>query len=125
MPRKKSKSSSLGERIKKLRRDREWSRQELGNRTGIHWQTITRYEYGSTLPSADALQKLAEVFGVSTDFLIFGDTEGTSPLKVRNKELLKRFERLDTLDPDDLKGLIDVMDVYIKNKAVKDVVAAG
>lgn len=115
------KEVSLGQRIRQLRREREWTQDHLAQAIDIHVQTIGLYEKG-TMPTALVLKRMADVFGVTTDYLISGEADNT--LTIKNKELLKRVQQLDRVNPDSLKSLLDMMDVYIQNKAVKDVVAA-
>lgn len=115
---------TLGQRIRQLRKLREWSQDDLGKKIGSHWQTVARYEKGFVTPSADTVQKIAEVFGVTTDFLLFGANEGGAA-KIRNKELLKRVEQLDKINPDAIKDLLGVMDVYIRDHQVKELAKAS
>ncbi len=121
---KKKSSNTLGQRIRQLRKLRDWSQDDLGKKIDIHWQTLARYEKGFVIPTADILQKMAEVFGVTADFLLFGENEGGAA-KIKNKDLLKRVEQLDKINPDDIKDLLGVMDVYIQNKAAKELLAAS
>jgi transcriptional regulator with XRE-family HTH domain len=118
------KELSLGQRIRQLRRDRNWSQEEFGEKIDIHVQTIGVYEKDDTIPSALVLKKMAEVFGVTSDFLLFGETEGGAA-KIKNKELLKRVEQLDRISPEGLKSLIDIMDLVIQRQQVKDLAKAS
>lgn len=125
MPKKTAhKELSLGQRIRQLRRDRNWSQEEFGEKIDIHVQTIGVYEKDETIPSALVLKKMAEVFGVTSDFLLFGETEGGAA-KIKNKELLKRVELIDRLNPGSLKTVFDVMDLVIRDQQVKDLSKAS
>lgn len=75
------------------------------------------------LPAADVLKTMADVFGVSIDYLVLGDTDNAS-LRVQNKDLFKRFQQLDRVSPEKIKGLIEVMDVYIRENAAKELLTA-
>lgn len=122
MQKKNSPKETFGKRIRQLRREREWSQEDLGKKINIHWQTVALYEKDDTIPSAMVLKRIAEALGVTADYLLFGATD--SPLsKIKNKELLKRIEQLDRVNPDDIKSLLDVMDVYIQKSAVREAVA--
>jgi transcriptional regulator with XRE-family HTH domain len=118
------KQTSLGDRIRQLRRERDWSQDDLGKKIGVHWQTIGRYESDSIIPTATVLKKIAEVFNITTDFLIFGDSEGV-PLKIKDKELLKRFEQVDNMKPENRETLLKVIDVFIRENAAKELLAAS
>ena len=60
-----------GLRIKELRESREWSKTELAKRLGMKsYTSVTKWENGSNLPRGFELIKLAEMFNVSTDYLL-------------------------------------------------------
>lgn len=122
---KKIQKDSLGQRIRQLRRDRNWSQEEFGEKIDIHVQTIGVYEKDETIPSALVLKKMAEVFGVTADYLLFGETDTAPMSKIKNKDLLKRVEQLDRLDPNSLKTIFDVMDLVIHKQQVKDLAKAS
>ena len=57
---------SLGERVRQLRLDRQWSKKHLSRLTGIPVRTIQRIEKGETpRPHDDTLQILAHAFEVN------------------------------------------------------------
>lgn len=60
----------LGENIRKLRQDRGIGQLELGRRVGASKQSISNWENGNIMPSIDLLLRLADFFGVSTDYLL-------------------------------------------------------
>lgn len=57
--------SSLGKRLKETRLARGWTLRALGERAGISPSHLCGIERGAQRPSAEALQKLAEVYGTS------------------------------------------------------------
>lgn len=62
--------TSYNERLRELRSKEGISQQELSNRLGFNRATYARYETGNTQPDFDTLQKLADFFDVSTDYLL-------------------------------------------------------
>jgi transcriptional regulator with XRE-family HTH domain len=117
------KETSLGDRIRLLRRERDWSQEDLGKKIGVHWQTVGRYESNSIIPTATVIKKIAEAFNITTDFLIFGTSEGV-PLKIKDNELLKRFEQVDSMKPESRETLLKVMDVFIRENSAKELLNA-
>ncbi len=67
----------LGENIRKLRQSRSIGQLELGHRVGASKQGISNWENGNIMPSIDLLIRLADFFGVSTDYLLGRDTRQT------------------------------------------------
>lgn len=60
-----------GMRIKELRETKGWTKSELGNRLGMKsYTSVTRWEDGSNLPRGLEIIKMAEMFDVSTDYLL-------------------------------------------------------
>lgn len=123
MQKKNSQKTTLGQRIKQLRREREITQQEFGKKIGCHLQSVVRYEKDLVYPTADILQKMAEVFNVSIDYIVLGDSDSTA-IRVQNKELFKRFQQLDRMSPDEIKDLMGVMDVYIQKNTAKEALVA-
>lgn len=66
---------SFAQRTIALRRERGLTQQAFAEATGIHVQQNKRYEAGTSQPGADALKKIAKCFGVTTDGLLFEDSE--------------------------------------------------
>lgn len=64
----------LGLRIALLRRQQGLSQTELARRLHISASAVGMYEQGRREPSLDIIVALAEVLGVSTDFLLTGKT---------------------------------------------------
>lgn len=63
----------IGLRIKYLRLKRGFTKTELAEKIGIHQTSVTNYENGYSIPSVYVIGDIARCFGVSTDYLIFGD----------------------------------------------------
>jgi len=62
----------LGLRIRELRLERGWSQKMLADRLHINKSVISFYELGSRFPTYDVLLSIADVFHVTTDYLIKG-----------------------------------------------------
>ncbi|MEG0470736.1 MAG: helix-turn-helix transcriptional regulator [Solibacillus sp.] len=59
-----------GERLRMLRDKMNLSQKDLTERLNINRSTYARYETSSTQPDYDTLTKLADFFGVTTDYLL-------------------------------------------------------
>lgn len=90
---------SFAQRTITLRRERGLTQQSFADATGIHVQQIKRYEAGTSQPSADALKKVAKCFGVTTDWLLFEDSE-----RGPDDDLRLQFEAMGQLTPEE-KGV--------------------
>lgn len=68
----------FNERLKQLRKEKKLSQLELAKIFNLGRTTITQYETGDRNPDLGILQKMAEFFGVSTDYLLGSETNQTS-----------------------------------------------
>ena len=60
----------INERIERLRKAKNMSREDLAEAVEVHVNIIGRYERGEGKPSLDVLIKLATVLCVSIDYLV-------------------------------------------------------
>lgn len=61
---------AFSEKIKTLRMSHRLSQRELADMVGVGKSQISYYENGERFPSADVLIKIADVFRVTTDYLL-------------------------------------------------------
>jgi len=61
---------SFGERLKRLREERDLTQLELAKILNIANSTLSLYESGKRHPDFETLQKIAKFFNVTTDFLL-------------------------------------------------------
>ncbi|NLA72727.1 MAG: helix-turn-helix transcriptional regulator, partial [Clostridiales bacterium] len=61
---------SIGDTIKRLRREREMTQETLADFLGVSFQAISKWERGETYPDITALPSIASFFGVSVDTLL-------------------------------------------------------
>ncbi|WP_290771626.1 helix-turn-helix transcriptional regulator [Anaerofustis sp.] len=67
--------NNIGERLKNLRKKNKFTQKELGDKLGVHSNTISMYEKGNrNIPSA-MLKEISEIFNVSIDYLLKGEEE--------------------------------------------------
>lgn len=66
----------MGNRLKQLRLERGLSRKKVANAIWVSEMTITHYERSDNIPTIMNLALLAEFYGVSLDWLCYGESEG-------------------------------------------------
>ena len=59
-----------GELLKKLRKERSMTQAALAEKLGLDKSSVAKYESADVTPSSDILMKLADIFGVSVDYLL-------------------------------------------------------
>ncbi|KLR75304.1 XRE family transcriptional regulator [Geobacillus sp. T6] len=70
--------SILGSRLKKLREKHNLTQERAGEIFGLTKYQIHRYESGASNPDPDIINRFADYYGVSTDYLL-GRTDHPNP----------------------------------------------
>lgn len=61
----------ISKRLKELRKEHNWTQQDLAQKSNLSFNAITKIEQGvAKHPTLKTLLKLAEAFGVSLDKLV-------------------------------------------------------
>lgn len=60
----------FAERLKNLRKERRWSSKEMAEYLGVSQRAYLYYESATNYPNIPGLLKLADFFGVTTDYLL-------------------------------------------------------
>lgn len=61
---------TFGERLKDLRKKRSLTQSQLGDKLNVTKASISGYENDTRSPDRETLVKIAEIFNVSTDYLL-------------------------------------------------------
>ena len=65
----------LAEKLTRLRKKNGWSQEELADRMEVSRQSVSKWESAQTIPNLEKLLQLAELFGVTTDYLLKDEME--------------------------------------------------
>ena len=57
-------------RVAELRKSKNMTQQDLADRIGVSFQSISKWENGGSMPDIQLLPELAELFSVSVDQLL-------------------------------------------------------
>lgn len=69
----------LAQRLQTLRKNANYSQEQLAELLGISRQAVSKWESGQGKPEADNIVKLAELYQVSTDHILLGKPEPLGP----------------------------------------------
>lgn len=75
----------IGERLKKQRKIKKWTQQELADKLHISRQSISKWEQGIALPSFANVVAISDLFEISLDELIREDEKLMNNLKAKQK----------------------------------------
>ena len=115
----------IGGRIKALREKTGLTQAELGKKVNKGESTVRMWELSKSEPDNETLKLLADLFGVSTDYLL-GREEKSSPVEqesLRIPEALKPyqvafFDGLDGLSEESLQDILKYIE-FVKEKENK------
>lgn len=62
----------VSDSIKKLRKEKNMTQDELAEQLCVTRQAVSNWEMGKTQPDVETLTKLAEIFNVSVERIIYG-----------------------------------------------------
>lgn len=71
----------IAKRIKTLRKNSALSQEEFAETLGVTRQSVSSWENGTTTPDVKIIAAMCERFGVTSDYLIFGDKGGEEPIR--------------------------------------------
>jgi HTH-type transcriptional regulator, competence development regulator len=92
---------TFGERLKYLREKKKqenpkWTQEYVADLIGVARTTYTAYERGTKQPQLDTVNKLADLFEVSADYLL-GRTDNPNPPEVSDDKELGTLARINQL----------------------------
>ena len=102
---------SLGENIRKYRKNIGLTQVELAKKMGVIQSNVHRWENNLVTPSLDTIKKLAKILNISVDGLLFS-AQDKKKLRITDKELLERVKDIENLNDEDRRALIHLIDAF-------------
>lgn len=78
----------IGRFIAALRKEKNWTQQELGEKLGVTNKTISRWENGVYMPDIEMLLLLGEQFDISVNEIVAGERIAEADFKEKAEENL-------------------------------------
>ena len=92
------------ENLTRIRESYGLSKYALSKTLGSKSNSIERIERGDSDPSVELLEKIADYFGVTTDYLLGRES---SVISEEDRQLLERIHSLTTVQKNAVKKMID------------------
>lgn len=96
---------TLGYRLKSLRKNMQLTGEEFGAKMNVSKPTVSLWESDKRTPNAEMLQKIANFFDVSVDYLLIGKPNTTNDSYYYDSEVAELAEQIKN-DPE-LRILLD------------------
>lgn len=88
---------TFSEKLKKLRKEKKVTQEQLAKIIGVERSSIGKYETG-TQPSTDIMKRIADYFGVTVDYLLGREETKKAPVSpavtTEDEELMEYLEEL-------------------------------
>lgn len=122
---------NTGEKIAKLRKENNYTQEQLASLLGVSRQSVSKYESGVTYPETDKLIRLSELFGCTVDYLLkdnaknsaayTGNAEESDNKKAFAENRVSRWQNFEYKSERQVLG----MPLWHIGKNAKGVVAVG
>ena len=85
----------LADKIAEERKKNGWSQEDLADKLGVSRQAVSKWESAGSIPDLQRVIQLADLFGVSTDYLLRDDIQPAElPEYARSEDVLKPVRRV-------------------------------
>lgn len=106
----------IGEKIKELRKSSKITQEQLGNAIGVSKMAVSYFEKGKKSPGRETLEKIADYFNVTTDYLL-GRSEDPELNEEENKIVTEEGKNImaliESLPEDERKKAWEQLEMYI------------
>ncbi|MED1565773.1 helix-turn-helix transcriptional regulator [Bacillus paramycoides] len=106
----------IGEKIKDLRKNNKITQEQLGNAIGVSKMAISYFEKGKKSPGRESLEKIADYFDVTTDYLL-GRSEDPELNEEENKIVTEEGKNIlaliESLPEDERKKAWEQLEMYV------------
>ena len=111
---------NLAKNIKSIREEKNLKQIEVATYIGVDKSAYSKIEKGTRSLNIEELQKMAELFNMSTDQIL--NYDGTIPKEViiEDKSSVEQMNLIQQLDEEDKKTIFRIIDKMLTNKRFKD-----
>ncbi|HEX8419283.1 MAG TPA: helix-turn-helix transcriptional regulator [Sphingomonas sp.] len=115
-------SEGFSQRLRTLRKARDLSQTQLGEKAGLHYTHIGRFERGTSRPGGDTLKRLADALDTTSDYLLDGASDEAAAARVTDRELLRQFQAVEHLPDADKQVVKTLLDAFITKRQIESII---
>lgn len=116
--------SDFGLRLQELRKLKGLSQTVASSAIGVSYSQYGRYELKGAKPPANVLQKMAEYFDTTVDFLLYGTTDEKASNSLKDTELLNHFKEVEKMPIDEKNTVIRFLGAFVRDFKTKQAYAS-
>jgi len=110
----------LGENIKIIRKERGLQQKQVALEVGVDQSNYNKIENGKREPSVYILKKLADLFGVTVDYIIEPNSDLPKEVIIEDKATNEQLRLISQLDEDDRAMVFRMIDKMLTSKKFKE-----
>ena len=111
---------SLAENIKVIREEKGFKQIEVASHIGVDKSAYSKIEKGLRALTVEELQKMAQLFNMSTDQILNYDGKIPKEVTLEDKSTIEQMRLIQQLDEEDKQTIFRLIDKMLTNKKFKD-----
>jgi len=111
---------SLADNIKTIREENNLKQIEVATHIGVDKSAYSKIEKGSRALTVDELQRMAQLFNMTTDQIINYDGKIPKEVVIEDKTTVEQMRLIQQLDEEDKQTILKLIDKMLTNKKFKD-----
>ena len=111
---------SLEKTIQTIRIEKGLKQIEVATHIGVDKSTYSKIEKGLRALTIDELKKMASLFNMTTDQILYFDGGIPEPIIFEDKEANEQLKLISQLDEDDKQVIFKIIDKMLTTKKFKD-----
>ncbi len=110
----------LAENIKNIREEKNLKQIEVATHIGVDKSAYSKIEKGLRALTVEELQKMAQLFNMSTDQIINYDGKIPKEVVIEDKTTIEQMRLIEQLDEDDKQTIFRLIEKMLTNKKFKE-----
>lgn len=111
---------NLADNIKAIREEKGLKQIEVAEHIGVDKSAYSKIEKGLRALTVDELQKMAQLFNMTTDQIINYDGKMPKEVVIEDKTAVEQMRLIQQLDEEDRQTIFRLIDKMLTNKKFKD-----
>jgi transcriptional regulator with XRE-family HTH domain len=111
---------NLADNIKAIREEKGLKQIEVAEHIGVDKSAYSKIEKGLRALTVDELQKMAQLFNMTTDQILNYDGKMPKEVVIEDKTAVEQMRLIQQLDEEDKKTIFKLIDKMLTNKKFKD-----
>ncbi len=110
----------LADNIKEIREEKNLKQIEVATHIGVDKSAYSKIEKGSRALTVEELQKMAQLFNMTTDQIINYDGKIPQEVVIEDKTATEQMRLIQQLDEEDKQTIFRLIEKMLTNKKFKD-----